>query len=128
MDVKIIIPDGMFFEGEGEFVEFTSVEGEMGVYENHIPLTTILEPCVLKIHHKGEVRKEAVMGGFVEIQRDRITILAEDANRPEEIDVERAKAARERAKRRLETRSADVDVVRAEASLKRAIARIRAAK
>lgn len=127
-EFKIIEPDGMFFEGEGEFLEFTSVEGRMGVYKNHIPLTTILEPCVIKIHANGEVKKAAVMGGFIEIQKERITILAEDANWPEEIDVERAKAAKQRAEERLSKREAGLDVVRAEAALKRAMARIGAAR
>ena len=123
-EFKIIEPDGMFFEGEGEFLEFTSVEGRMGVYKNHILLTTILEPCVIKIHANGEVKKAAVMGGFIEIQKERITILAEDANWPEEIDIERAKAAKQRAEERLSKREAGLDVLRAEAALKRAMARI----
>ena len=127
-ELKIIEPDGMFFEGEGEFLEFTSVEGQMGVYKNHIPLTTILEPCVIKIHANGETKKAAALGGFIEIQKERITILAEDANWPEEIDVERAKAAKQRAEERLSKREAGLDVVRAEAALKRAMARIGAAR
>ena len=127
-EFKIIEPDGMFFEGEGEFLEFTSVEGRMGVYKNHILLTTILEPCVIKIHANGETKKAAVLGGFIEIQKERITILAEDANWPEEIDVERAKAAKQRAEERLSKREAGLDVVRAEAALKRAMARIGAAR
>ena len=127
-ELKIIEPDGMFFEGEGEFLEFTSVEGRMGVYKNHIPLTTILEPCVVKIHANGETKKAAALGGFIEIQKERITILAEDANWPEEIDVERAKAAKQRAEERLSKREAGLDVVRAEAALKRAMARIGAAR
>lgn len=127
-ELKIIEPDGMFFEGEGEFLEFTSVEGQMGVYKNHIPLTTILEPCVVKIHANGEKKKAAVLGGFIEIQKERITILAEDANWPEEIDVERAKAAKQRAEERLNQKEAGLDVVRAEAALKRAVARIGAAR
>ena len=127
-EFKIIEPDGMFFEGEGEFLEFTSVEGRMGVYKNHILLTTILEPCVIKIHANGEVKKAAVMGGFIEIQKERITILAEDANWPEEIDVERAKAAKQRAEERLSKKEAGLDVLRAEAALKRAMARIGAAR
>lgn len=85
-ELKIIEPDGMFFEGEAEFLEFTSVEGQMGVYKNHIPLTTILEPCVIKIHANGEIKKAEVSGGFIEIQKERITILAEGANWPEEIN------------------------------------------
>lgn len=127
-ELKIIEPDGMFFEGEGEFLEFTSVEGQMGVYKNHIPLTTILEPCVVKIHANGEKKKAAVLGGFIEIQKERITILAEDANWPEEIDVERAKAAKQRAEERLSKGESGTDIVRAEAALKRAVARIGAAR
>lgn len=127
-ELKIIEPDGMFFDGTGEFLEFTSIEGQMGVYKNHIPLTTILEPCVVTIHAGGETKKAAVLGGFVEIQKERITILAEDANWPEEIDLARAKAARERAQGRLERKEAGMDMARAEAALKRAMARISAVK
>ena len=126
-ELKIIEPDGMFFEGEGEFLEFTSVEGQMGVYKNHIPLTTILEPCVIKIHANGEKKKAAILGGFIEIQKERITVLAEDANWPDEIDVERAEAAKKRAEERLSKKEAGLDEVRAEAALKRAMARINAA-
>ena len=127
-ELKIIEPDGVFFEGGSDFLEFTSVEGEMGVYKNHIPLTTILEPCVMKIHDGGERKKAAILGGFIEIQKERITVLAEDANWPEEIDVTSAEAARQRAKDRLARKEAGLDVVRAEAALKRAVARIGAAK
>ena len=128
MDIKIIEPDGMFYEGKGDFLEFTSVGGEMGVYKNHIPLTTILEPCVVRIHANGEVKKAAVLGGFIEIQKEYATILAEDANWPEEIDIERAQASKERAEKRLEGKETGLDVARAEASLKRAMARIKATR
>lgn len=127
-ELKIIEPDGMFYEGQASFLEFVSVTGEMGVYANHIPLTTILAPGVVKIHNGNEVKKAAVMGGFIEIQKDSITVMAEDAEWPDEIDVERAKAAKKRAEERLQKKDADLDVVRAEAALKRAMARIRAAK
>ncbi len=126
--LQIISPDEMFHEGESDFLEFTSVEGEMGVYKNHIPLTTILEPCVMKIHNTGEVKKCAILGGFVEIQKQKITVLAEDAQWPEEIDVERAKEAKKRAQERLAKRESTVDVARAEAALDRAIARINTVK
>lgn len=127
-ELKIIEPDGMFYEGEASFLEFATVMGEMGVYANHIPLTTILTPGVVKIHQDGQVKKAAVMGGFVEIQKDRITVMAENAEWPEEIDVERAKAAKKRAEERLQNKSANTDMVRAEAALKRAMARISVAK
>ena len=127
-ELKIIEPDGFFFEGEADFLEFTSVEGKMGVYKNHIPLTTILEPCVVRIHKDGEVKKSAILGGFIEIQKTKITILAEDAHWPEDIDVARAEAALGRAQERLARKEAGLDMVRAEAALKRAMARINAAK
>ena len=127
-ELKIIEPDGFFFEGEADFLEFTSVEGEMGVYKNHIPLTTILEPCVMRIHIGDTMKKAAILGGFVEILKERITVLAEDANWPEEIDVERARAAKKRAEERLNKKEVGLDVMRAEAALKRAIARIGATK
>lgn len=128
MDIKIIEPDGMFYEGKGEFLEFTSVEGQMGIYKNHIPLTTILEPCVVRIHVGGEVKKAAVLGGFIEIQKEYATILAEDANWPDEIDLERAQASKKRAEERLTKKEGSLDVARAEASLKRAMARIGATR
>lgn len=127
-ELKIISPDSMFFEGEADFLEFTSVEGGMGVYKNHIPLTTILEPCVMSIHNGTEVKKAAILGGFLEILRDKITVLAEDAQWPEEIDVERAKEAKKRAEERLSHNGPNMDVRRAQAALKRAIARINTAK
>ena len=119
-ELKIISPDEVFYEGEGTFLEFVSVEGEMGVYQNHIPLTTILEPCVMKIHNESEVKKAAILGGFIEIQKDKITVLAEDAQWPEEIDVERAKE-------RLAKKDG-IDILRAEVALKKAIARQNAVK
>ncbi len=126
MRIRIIEPEGEFFNEEGTFLEFTTINGRVGVYEDHIPLTTILEPCMVKIHQGNEVKKAAVLGGFVEIQKKQITMLAEDANWPEEIDVERAKAAKKRAEERLSKKEQGTDLVRAEAALKRAMARLSA--
>ena len=83
-ELKIIEPDGNFFEGEANFLEFTSVEGRMGVYKNHIPLTTILKPCTMNIHMGTDIKKAEIAGGFVEILKDRITVLAEGATWKEE--------------------------------------------
>lgn len=126
MKIRIIEPNGEFFNEEGTFLEFTTMNGRMGVYEDHIPLTTILEPCLVKIHQGEQVKKAAVIGGFIEIEKKQITMLVEDANWPEEIDVERAKAAKKRAEERLNKKEPGTDIVRAEAALKRAMARISA--
>ena len=74
-ELKIISPDSMFFEGEADFLEFTSVEGGMGVYKNHIPLTTILEPCVMSIHNGTEVKKAAILGGFLRFFKTKLLFL-----------------------------------------------------
>ena len=116
--LSIISPERVFLEGEAEFLEFTSTEGELGVYAQHIPLTTILEPCVMKIHSDGEVKKAAILGGFVEILKDKITVLAEDAEWPGDIDKARAEAARRRAEDRLNAKQEGIDMARAEAALK----------
>ena len=78
----------------------------------------------MKIHNEGEVKKAAILGGFVEILKDKITVLAEDAQWPDDIDVARAKAAKKRAEDRLTAKQEGTDMLRAEAALKRAIARI----
>lgn len=122
--LSIIAPDALFFEGEAEFLEFTSTEGDLGVYANHIPLTTIVEPCVATIHNDGEKKKAAVLGGFAEILKDKVTILAEAAQWPEEIDLARAEASLKRAQERIAAKKEGTDMKRAEASLKRAVARI----
>lgn len=126
--LSIISPERSFFDGDCEFLEFVSTEGEIGVYAKHIPLTTILEPCVMKIHNDGEEKKAAIMGGFVEILGDKVTVLAEDAEWPGEIDRARAEQARKRAEDRLTAKQEGIDMRRAEAALKRAVARIEAAE
>ncbi len=122
--LHIVTPDKSFYEGEASMVELNTTEGQMGIYARHIPLTAIVAPGVLKIHEASEVKKAALHAGFIEILPEQITILAEVAEWPEEIDVRRAEEARIRAERRLSSHDADVDVTRAEMALKRALARL----
>jgi F-type H+-transporting ATPase subunit epsilon len=125
--LEIISPDRVFFEGEADMVEMRTSEGEIGVFRNHIPLTSILVPGIIKIHNGQEVKQAAVHDGFVEIFRDHIVILSESAEWPEEIDVERAERAKERAETRLKSGDANIDTARAELALRRALIRIEAA-
>ena len=78
-EIEILSPEGIFFCGEAEFLEFTSVTGEMGVYKNHVPLTTILEPCIFKIYQDGRVKRASISDGIIQIQGDKIVVLAQDA-------------------------------------------------
>ena len=122
--VKIITPTRVFYEGTAEMIEFNTVEGEIGVYKNHIPLTTVIAPGIVVITEGEEKRKAAVHSGFAEILGDKVTILAEVAEWPEEIDVDRAIAARDRAEKRLAEKGENVDVARAEIALRKSLVRI----
>ena len=121
-------PDRVFYNDDVTMVALSTTEGEIGVYAEHIPLTSVLVPCVMNIHVDGDVKKAAVHGGIVEILQDKVTVLAEIAEWPEEIDVNRANEAKTRAERRLSSNDPQIDVVRAEAALKRSLARLGAAR
>ena len=122
--IRIITPDRVFYEGKAEMVEFNTVEGEVGIYKNHIPMTMIIKPGILCITDGEEEKIAALHAGFVEVLPDKITILAEIIEWPDEIDVERAEAAKERAEKRVREKNPKTDIVRAEAALQRSIARI----
>ncbi len=126
--LKIITPERMFYEGTAEMVEFNTTEGEIGIYKNHIPMTVIIKPGVLTITDGEEKKEAALHAGFVEILQDRVTILAEVIEWPDEIDEKRAEAAYERAKERIQKKDSATDIARAETALLRAMARINVLK
>ena len=127
MKLLVNTPERVFFNGEATFVDLATSEGERGVYPQHIPLTAVLVPCVLTIHQNDGIKKAAVHGGIVEVLKDKVTILAEIAEWPDEIDVNRANDAKIRAERRLASKDSNLDVPRAEMALKRSLARLGAA-
>lgn len=122
--VEIITPERIFYTGDAEMIEFTTTEGDIGVYKNHIPLTAVLSPGVVTITESNGTKKAAVHSGFVEILGDKVTLLAEIAEWPDEIDKNRAEEAKMRAERRLKMKEAGLDVKRAEIALKKALVRI----
>ena len=127
--VEIITPDRIFHKGEATMIEFNTAAGEIGVYKNHIPLTTVLAPGVVTIHKDGEDKViAAVHSGFAEVLPEKVTLLAEIAEWPDEIDVERAQAAKARAEERLANKTEDLDIKRAELALRKALVRIDIAK
>lgn len=127
-ELKIITPERMFYEGCADMVEFNTTEGEIGVYKNHIPMTVIIKPGVLTITDGEEKKEAALHAGFVEILQDKVTILAEVIEWPDEIDEKRAEAAYERAKGRIQGKDPKTDIARAETALLRAMARINVLK
>ncbi len=124
MTLKIITPDRNFYEDTATMIEFNTTEGEIGIYQNHIPMTVIIAPGILTITRVNETKKAALHAGFAEILPEGVTILAEVIEWPDEIDAERARAAKDRAEERLRSKTPETDVARAETALHRAIARI----
>lgn len=127
-DLEIITPDRVFWKGQASMIELTTTEGQVGIYKRHIPMTMIISPGLMKIHLEGETKEAAVHSGFIEILPDRIMVMAEVAEWPEEIDLNRAKEAQARAERRIQAHDPNINTSRAELALKRAMARIEAAK
>lgn len=126
--LRIITPDRVFYEGEVEMVEFNTTEGEIGVLAGHIPLTVIVKPGILHIYEEEGEKAAALHAGFAEILPDKVTILAEIVEWPDEIDEHRAEEAMRRARERLESKTPETDVARAETALLRAVARIQVLK
>ncbi len=126
--VKIINPERVFYDGEAIMLEFNTTEGQIGIYKNHVPTTVILKPGILKITEAEQEKKAALHSGFVEILKDKVTILAETVEWPGEIDESRAEAAKERAVERLRSKTPETDLARAETALQRAVARIQVHK
>lgn len=127
-NLRIITPDRIFYEGEAEMVEFNTTEGQVGVLPGHIPLTVIIKPGILNIYEADGEKEAALHAGFAEILPDSVTILAEIIEWPNEIDEDRAEAAKERAEERLRSRTPETDIARAETALQRAMARIQVLK
>lgn len=126
--LRIITPDRVFYEGEVDMVEFNTTEGQIGILPGHIPLTVIVKPGILNISELDGEKEAALHSGFAEILPDKVTILAEIIEWPEEIDEERAEAALQRAQERLRNRNKETDLARAETALQRAVARIQVLK
>ena len=127
-DLEIITPDRVFYQGQASMIEFNTTEGEIGVYKDHIPLTVIIKPGVLTITSEDEKTKAALHSGVATIMQDKVTILAEVIEWGDEIDENRAQAARERAEERLRSNQESIDMTRAEVALLRALARINTKK
>ncbi|GIO33177.1 MULTISPECIES: F0F1 ATP synthase subunit epsilon [Paenibacillus] len=124
--LEIVTPDHLAYSGEVERLTVRGVEGDLGILPGHIPMVTPLQVAPLVIKTGNKTSKIAVNGGFVEVRKDKVVVLAESAEAAEEIDLQRAQAAKERAERRLANadKQDEIDYRRAEMALQKAINRI----
>lgn len=127
LKLEIVTPYGLVFSDEVDEVTATGSEGEFGVLPGHAPYVTTLKIGMLTCKGAGGTKYFFVNWGYAEVGPDKVIILADSAEQAEGIDVERAKAARERAEERLR-KAEDVDFVRAESSLERSMMRLQVAE
>ncbi len=127
--LEVVTPEKQVVNETAQIVMAPGSMGEFGVLSGHTPFMTSLNTGA--VHYRDESGKDQyvfVSGGFAEALPDKVTVLAESAEKTEDIDVARAKAARERAEKRLEDRSKeDIDFMRAKLALERALNRIKLA-
>lgn len=123
---NVVAPDGQVLNKDIEFVVVPGENGEIGVLPNHAPLIAGLGIGVVRYTEGGKVNRIAISGGFMEVVNNKVTVLANSAEIAENINIERAQAAKDRAAKRLQERRPDTDLARAEVALKRAAARLKA--
>ncbi len=127
LHVDIVTVEGRRFEGDADFVLAPGIEGELGILPHHIPLLTPLAAGAIKVRNDGDEQFFFVSGGFLEVRPDQVTVLADAAERAEDIDEARAEEARRRAQSLLEQKVSAAEVAGASAALARAEARLRLA-
>ena len=127
--LDIVTAERLVYSDEVDIVVAPGVEGELAILPSHAPLMTTLAPGELLLRREGEETSLAVSGGFLEVRPDRVTVLADSAERAEEIDASRAEEAKRRAEERLLGRQlGETDLARAEAALRRSLIRLRVAE
>lgn len=127
IQLEIVTPEKTVLSEAVDIVVAPGEEGEFGVLRNHIPFLTKLKVGELRFRIGADLRHVAIMGGYAEVLPDRVTVLAPAAEEATEIDVIRAKAARERAERRLAETRDKLEFARAQAAMQRAMARLKVA-
>ena len=127
MKLKIITHEKIVFDGEVDELVLTTKSGQIGILKDHIPITTSLEIGVTKARIGEKFKYFATMGGVFQFKDNNATVLTDVCEEDCDIDVTRAKSAKERAEARLAELDAEIDAQRAQAALARALARLQAA-
>jgi F-type H+-transporting ATPase subunit epsilon len=124
IQLEVITPDASVFKGEVDFVLVRALDGDLGVMPNHAPLLASLQIWPLMYEAGGDRHGIFVVGGFLEVKDNAITVITPAAELSSAIDVDRAERARKRAEDRLNHQTKDIDVERAQLALHRAMGRI----
>ena len=125
--IEIVTPVKLVVKDQAEEAQIPGLNGYLGILPGHTPLITELGVGVISYRSQSTTHTMAVAWGFAEVLPDKVTILAESAERPEEIDVARAQKAKDRAELRLKSNDPQTDYDRAEDALQRAETRLKVA-
>ncbi len=126
-DLEIVTPDQKFFEGQTEMCIVRTTEGDMGILNDHEPLVAPVSVGKIRIRKDGAFQEAACAGGFLTVDENRVVIVTDAAEWADDIDVDRAKSAYQRARGRIDGNDKEIDVARAQAALGKAINRLRVA-
>jgi len=125
LKLDIVTAERVVYSEEVDMIVAPGAEGQLGILPHHAPLMTTLQAGELRVKRGGEEDTLAISGGFLEVRPDRVIVLADTAERAEEIDMARAEAAKQRAEQRLvDKRAPGLDEARVETALRRAMARL----
>ncbi len=128
MRLEIVTAERVVYSEDVSVLVAPGGAGELGILPSHAPLLTTLAPGEIRVTKDGEDTYMAVSGGFLEVIGNRVTILADTAEQADEIDIERAEAALERAEERVASAASDQDLERALASMRKSTARLGVAR
>ena len=125
-NLSIVTPEGPFFEGRVEAVNIKIATGYIGILPNHSPLVSTIESCVMTMTVKNKKEILAISGGVLNVTKNGTYILADAIEYQKDIDINRARAAEQRAREVLSMKRDEVEMARAKRALRRSLARINA--
>lgn len=130
IQVDVVSAEESIFEGEAEFVALPGEQGELGIYPRHTPLITRIKPGTVRMKLAGQAEDEVVFvnGGILEVQPNKVTVLADTAIRATDLDEAKAAEAKRQAEEAMANQASDVDYATAQAELASAIAQLAAIK
>jgi len=127
INLEVITPERLVLRESVDEVVVPGLGGELGILPEHTPLISQLQTGILTYKQGSNSKQIHVSGGFVEVQPDSVSVLSDVAEKPEEIDLERAQQAREKAEKLIKSGNEEIDFQRAEMKLQRALTRIQLA-
>ena len=127
-NLEIVTPDRKFFSGDVESVILRTPTGEMGILADHTPMVVAVDVGTTRIKQNGKWLEAVLSQGFMEITHKKTIVLVDSAEWPDEIDANRAKAAKERAEEKLHRKLSQEEYIRSQAALARALERLKVTK